>query len=77
MTRRTSGSRPVPQPDRRTATDIAVRLAAYNANFVEGEPLTGANTPRQGAILPRLAAIPYWTDIRSPAKVVAAAVRLA
>jgi phytoene dehydrogenase-like protein len=34
-------------------------LAAYNANFVGGDILTGANTPLQIAIRPRLALDPY------------------
>jgi phytoene dehydrogenase-like protein len=38
-------------------------LAAYNANFIGGDILTGANTPIQTAIRPRLALDPYSTGI--------------
>ncbi len=37
--------------------------SSYNANFVRGDILTGANTPWQTVIRPRLAADPYWTGI--------------
>jgi phytoene dehydrogenase-like protein len=38
-------------------------LAAYNQNFVGGDILTGANTPWQTVIRPRLAPDPYWTGV--------------
>jgi phytoene dehydrogenase-like protein len=44
----------------RVATSTA-EIEAGNANFVGGDILTGANTPWQTAIRPRLAAVPYWT----------------
>lgn len=44
----------------RAATSTA-EIEARNANFVGGDILTGANTPWQTAIRPRLAAVPYWT----------------
>ena len=43
-----------------TATSTA-ELEARNANFIAGDILTGANSPWQTAIRPRLAAVPYWT----------------
>jgi phytoene dehydrogenase-like protein len=42
------------------ATSTA-EIEAGNANFVGGDILTGANTPWQTAIRPRLAAVPYRT----------------
>jgi len=39
------------------------QLAAYNANYVGGDIITGANTPRQVLIRPRLALDPYATGI--------------
>lgn len=44
----------------RVATSTA-EIEAGNANFVGGDILTGANTPWQTAIRPRLAAVPYRT----------------
>jgi len=44
----------------KVATSTA-ELEARNANFVGGDILTGANTPWQTAIRPRLAAVPNWT----------------
>jgi phytoene dehydrogenase-like protein len=44
----------------RVATSTA-EIEAGNANFVGGDILTGANTPWQTTIRPRLAAVPYWT----------------
>jgi phytoene dehydrogenase-like protein len=38
-------------------------LAAYNANYVGGDIITGANTPRQVLLRPRLALDPYRTGI--------------
>jgi phytoene dehydrogenase-like protein len=38
-------------------------LAAYNANYVGGDIITGANTPVRGLIRPRLAIDPYSTGI--------------
>jgi phytoene dehydrogenase-like protein len=37
--------------------------SSYNANFIGGDILTGANTPWQTVVRPRLAADPYWTGI--------------
>ena len=39
------------------------QLAAYNANYVGGDIITGANTARQVLIRPRLAVDPYATGI--------------
>jgi phytoene dehydrogenase-like protein len=44
----------------RTVTTTA-EIEARNANFVGGDILTGANTPLQTTIRPRLSAAPYWT----------------
>ena len=41
----------------------AVEMSRYNANYVGGDILTGANTPRQLLIRPRLALDPYNTGI--------------
>jgi phytoene dehydrogenase-like protein len=38
-------------------------LAAYDANYVGGDPITGANTPIQFLFRPRLAVDPYRTGI--------------
>jgi len=38
-------------------------VAAYNPNYVDGDILTGANTPRQIVARPRLALDPYSTGI--------------
>jgi phytoene dehydrogenase-like protein len=38
-------------------------LAAYNANYVGGDIITGANTPVRVLIRPRLAIDPYSTGI--------------
>jgi phytoene dehydrogenase-like protein len=38
-------------------------MEAYNANYVGGDIITGANTPLQIAVRPRLAADPYATGI--------------
>ena len=45
------------------ATSTA-EIEARNANFVGGDILTGANTPWQTAIRPRLAPVPSWTGAR-------------
>jgi phytoene dehydrogenase-like protein len=37
--------------------------AAYNANYVGGDVVTGANTPRQLLARPRLALDPYWLGV--------------
>lgn len=36
---------------------------AMNANFIGGDILTGANTPVQTLLRPRITAAPYWTGI--------------
>lgn len=36
-------------------------IEARNANFRGGDILTGANTPLQTLLRPRIAAVPYWT----------------
>jgi phytoene dehydrogenase-like protein len=38
-------------------------IAAYNPNFVGGDILTGANTPLQSLIRPRVAINPYATRV--------------
>jgi phytoene dehydrogenase-like protein len=38
-------------------------LAAHNANYVGGDIMTGANTPFQSLVRPRLALDPYATGI--------------
>ena len=45
------------------ATRSATEIEAYNANYVGGDIITGANTPRQTVIRPRLAFDPYSTGI--------------
>jgi phytoene dehydrogenase-like protein len=42
-----------------SVTRSPAEFAAYNANFVGGDIITGANSPLQTAIRPRLAADPY------------------
>ncbi len=44
-----------------TTVTTTAEIEARNANFVGGDILTGANTPLQTMIRPRLAAAPYWT----------------
>jgi phytoene dehydrogenase-like protein len=44
-----------------TATRSTAQLSAYNANYVGGDIMTGANTPLQTIVRPRLAADPYAT----------------
>ena len=46
-----------------TAVRSPADLAAYNANYVGGDIITGANTPLQILIRPRLALDPYSTGI--------------
>jgi phytoene dehydrogenase-like protein len=45
------------------ATRSPAELAAHNANYVGGDIMTGANTPLQTLIRPRLAPDPYATGI--------------
>ena len=40
-----------------------LEFAAYNANYVGGDIITGANTPKQIAVRPRFALDPYKTGI--------------
>ena len=47
----------------RAAVRGPAELAAYNANYVGGDIITGANTPVQVLIRPRLALDPYSTGI--------------
>ena len=49
--------------DRIVATFVRTpaEIEAVNANFIGGDILTGANTPLQTLIRPRLSAVPYWT----------------
>jgi phytoene dehydrogenase-like protein len=44
-------------------TRSTAEMSAYNANYVGGDILTGANTPRQIVARPRFAADPYSTGI--------------
>ena len=46
-----------------TATRSTEQLAAYDANYVGGDIMTGANTPSQTLVRPRLAVDPYATGI--------------
>lgn len=46
---------------RATATRSTEQLREYNANYVGGDIMTGANTPFQTMVRPRLALDPYWT----------------
>jgi len=48
---------------RASVATSAPELEARNANYVGGDIITGANTPRQILIRPRLAADPYSTGI--------------
>ena len=45
------------------ATRSTAEIAAYNANYVGGDIIPGANTPLQLAVRPRLALNPYATGI--------------
>jgi phytoene dehydrogenase-like protein len=46
-----------------TAVSTPADLAAYNLNYVGGDIVTGANTPLQTLIRPRLALDPYRTGV--------------
>ena len=46
-----------------TATRSPAELEAYNANYVGGDIITGANAPVQVLIRPRLALDPYSTGV--------------
>lgn len=45
------------------AVRTPAEIEAANANFLGGDILTGANTPLQTLMRPRIAAVPYWTGI--------------
>jgi phytoene dehydrogenase-like protein len=45
------------------ATRSTTEMQAYNANYVGGDIITGANTPLQTVIRPRLALDPYSTGV--------------
>jgi phytoene dehydrogenase-like protein len=45
------------------AVRTPAELEAVNANFLGGDILTGANTPLQTMLRPRIAPAPYWTGI--------------
>jgi phytoene dehydrogenase-like protein len=45
------------------STRTPAEIEAVNGNFVGGDILTGANTPLQSLLRPRIAPIPYWTGI--------------
>jgi phytoene dehydrogenase-like protein len=45
------------------ATRSTAEIAAYNSNYVGGDIITGANTPVQVLVRPRLALDPYSTGI--------------
>ena len=45
------------------AVRTPAEMSAYNANYVGGDIITGANTPWQTTIRPRLALDPYATGI--------------
>jgi phytoene dehydrogenase-like protein len=47
-----------------TATRDPAELRTYNANYVGGDIITGANTPWQTLIRPRLALDPYSTGVK-------------
>jgi phytoene dehydrogenase-like protein len=47
-----------------TATRSTAEIAAANANYVGGDIITGANTPLQTTIRPRLALDPYSAGVR-------------
>jgi phytoene dehydrogenase-like protein len=46
-----------------SATRSPAEFEAGNANFVGGDILTGANTPVQTLLRPRITPAPYWTGI--------------
>jgi phytoene dehydrogenase-like protein len=45
------------------STRTPAEIEAANANFLGGDILTGANTPLQTMLRPRIAPVPYWTGI--------------
>jgi phytoene dehydrogenase-like protein len=45
------------------AVNGPAEIEAANANFLGGDIITGANTPLQTLLRPRIAAVPYWTGI--------------
>lgn len=45
------------------STRTPAEIEAVNANFLGGDILTGANTPLQTLLRPRVAPVPYWTGI--------------
>jgi phytoene dehydrogenase-like protein len=45
------------------ATRTPAQFEAGNPNFIGGDILTGANTPLQTLVRPRVTAAPYWTGI--------------
>jgi phytoene dehydrogenase-like protein len=45
------------------ATRTPAEFEAGNSNFIGGDILTGANTPLQTLVRPRVTAAPYWTGI--------------
>jgi len=46
-----------------TNTRTPAEIEAANPNFIAGDILTGANTPLQTLLRPRVGANPYWTGI--------------
>jgi len=46
-----------------SATRGPAEFEAMNANFIGGDILTGANTPVQTLLRPRISPAPYWTGI--------------
>ncbi len=46
-----------------SATRTPAEIESANANFVGGDILTGANTPLQTLLRPRVSPAPYWTGI--------------
>jgi phytoene dehydrogenase-like protein len=44
-----------------TSARTPAEVESANANFIGGDILTGANTPLQTLLRPRIAAVPYWT----------------
>jgi len=46
-----------------SATRTPAEFEATNANFIGGDILTGANSPLQTLLRPRITAAPYWTGI--------------
>ena len=54
----------LPRADPRPATcATCAGMEAHNANYVGGDVVTGANTPRQLVARPRLALDPYWLGV--------------